>query len=50
MECGPGYKLMSELFYEDEKCGLIEIDYISIIDPWMPIRKRSPYKEIFKVK
>lgn len=50
MERGAGYKVVSETFYEDEKCGLMEIDFLKFNDPWMPVQKRSPYKEIFKVK
>ncbi|XP_026475937.1 glutamate receptor ionotropic, NMDA 1-like [Ctenocephalides felis] len=49
MERGAGYKVVSETFYEDEKCGLMEIDFLKFNDPWMPVQKRSPYKEIFKV-
>lgn len=33
-ESGVGYKIISETFYEDEKCGLKEIKYLDVIDPW----------------
>lgn len=49
-ERGVGYKIVSETFYEHEKCGLMEIDFLSFTDPWMPVQKYSPYKEIFKIK
>ena len=50
MEVSPGYKLMEETFYEHEKCGITEIDFINMIDPWLAIAKNSPYKEILKAK
>lgn len=49
MEGGIGYKVMSETFYEHEKCGLIEIAYLQVTEPWYAIRKNSSYKELFKV-
>ncbi|XP_026479248.1 probable glutamate receptor [Ctenocephalides felis] len=48
VERSKGYKVVSETFYEDEKCGLIEIDYLAFLDPYVPIQKRSPYKEMIK--
>lgn len=48
-ERGVAYKIIEDTFYEHEKCGLIEIDYMSQIEPWIPIQKHSPYKEIIKV-
>lgn len=50
MEASPGYKLVEDTFYEHEKCGLTEIDFLNVIDPWYAISKNSPYKEILKVK
>lgn len=50
MEVSPGYKMIEETFYEHEKCGLKEIDYLNLDDPWFGIPKNSPFKEIFKVK
>ncbi|KOB73913.1 Ionotropic receptor, partial [Operophtera brumata] len=35
MELNPGYRLIQETFQEDEKCDLVEIDYINEIDPWI---------------
>ena len=48
MELGIGYKLMSETFYEDEKCGLREIKFLQVTNPWYAIRKNSSYLELFK--
>lgn len=48
-ERGVAYKVIEDTFYEHEKCGLIEIDYLSQIEPWLPMQKHSPYKEIIKV-
>ncbi|XP_055699183.1 glutamate receptor 3-like [Phlebotomus papatasi] len=44
-----GYKLIEETFYESEKCGLMEIEYLQFTDPWFSIQKNSPYKEVMKV-
>lgn len=49
MEPGVGYKIISETFYEDEKCGLKEIKYLEVIDPWYAIQKNSSYMEMFKI-
>lgn len=49
-EKGIGYKYIKDTFYEHEKCGLIEISYLRVIDPWYVIPKHSPYKEIIKVR
>lgn len=49
MEVGVGYKIVSELFQEDEKCGLQEIQYLQVVDPFYAIQKNSPYKELFKI-
>nr|WJJ63351.1 ionotropic receptor 75s [Pachyrhinus yasumatsui] len=49
METGSGYKLVSETFREDEKCGLQEIPYLQVVDPWFAIQKNSSYKEMLKI-
>lgn len=49
MEVGVGYKILLETFQEDEKCGLQEIQYLQVIDPFYAIQKNSSYKEMFKV-
>lgn len=49
-ETGIGYNIVKRKFKEHEKCGLFEINYMEVIDPWFVIRKNSPYKEIMKVK
>ncbi|KAL0870087.1 hypothetical protein ABMA27_006247 [Loxostege sticticalis] len=49
MELNPGYRLIQETYHEDEKCDLVEIDYINEIDPWLPGQKRSPFKDLFKI-
>lgn len=49
MEVGVGYKILLELFQEDEKCGLQEIQYLQVVDPFYAIQKNSSYKELFKV-
>ncbi|XP_060528319.1 uncharacterized protein LOC132703210 [Cylas formicarius] len=49
METGAGYKLVGEIFMEHEKCGLQEISYLQVIDPWLAIQKNSSYKEMLKI-
>lgn len=50
MELNPGYRLIQETFQEDEKCDLVEIDYINENDPWVPGQKRAAHKDLFKIK
>lgn len=49
-ELATGYKNVKDTFYEHEKCGLVEIEYLQVLNPWHGIPKHSPYKEIFKVR
>nr|QIJ45769.1 ionotropic receptor [Glyphodes pyloalis] len=49
METGVGYKFVGKYFNEGEKCGLQEIQYLQVIDPWLAVRKHTPYKEMFKI-
>lgn len=50
MELGTGYKLIKDTFFEHEKCDFIEIQYITTTTVWVTSQKRSPYKEIFKIR
>ena len=50
MEEASGYSIMEETYFEHEKCELVNIEYIKFSDPFIAIRKGSPYKEILKVK
>lgn len=50
MEIGNGYRQIQKTFYENEKCGLIQIPFLTAIYPWYGIQKHSPYKEILKTK
>uniref|UniRef100_A0A182NM91 Ionotropic glutamate receptor C-terminal domain-containing protein n=1 Tax=Anopheles dirus TaxID=7168 RepID=A0A182NM91_9DIPT len=49
VEQGVGYKVMSETYQEDEKCGLQEIQYLQVVDPYYAIQKNSSYKEMVKI-
>ncbi|XP_035786602.1 ionotropic receptor 75a-like [Anopheles albimanus] len=49
VEQGVGYKVISETYQEDEKCGLQEIQYLQVIDPYYAIQKHSPFKEHIKI-
>lgn len=44
------YKIMEDSFYEHEKCELVNIEFLKFSDPFLSIKKRSPYKEIVRVK
>lgn len=48
-ETGAGYKLISETFNEDEKCGLVEMGFLQMIDPYYVVQKNSTYKELIKI-
>lgn len=50
IELGSAYKTVEETFYEHEKCGIIEIDYLGVEYPWMIMEKRTRLKEIIKIK
>lgn len=49
MELGVGYKIVGETFQEDEKCGIQEIQYLQVVDPYYAVQKNSSYKELFKI-
>lgn len=49
METGVGYKFVGKYFNEGEKCNLKEIQYLQVIDPWLAVRKSTPYKEMYKI-
>ncbi|KAF9424006.1 hypothetical protein HW555_000715, partial [Spodoptera exigua] len=49
METGVGYKFVGKYFNEGEKCGLREIQYLQVIDPWLAVRKDTPFREMFKI-
>lgn len=47
---GQGYDEVERTFFENEKCGLVEIPFLGPVDTWTVIQKQSPYREILKVK
>lgn len=49
MELGAGYKIVSETFFEHEKCTLKELQFYELIDPWYAIEKNSSLNEIIKI-
>lgn len=49
-DLGTGYNEIKRTFLEREKCGIIEIPYSYMKNPWFAIQKRSHLKEIIKVK
>ncbi|XP_039444181.1 ionotropic receptor 75a-like [Culex pipiens pallens] len=49
VELGVGYKVISETYQEDEKCGLQEIEYLNIIDPYYAVQKNSSFREIVRL-
>lgn len=49
IERGIGYRYIKDTFFENDKCGLVEIPFLRVVDPWYGVPKHSPFKEIFKV-
>lgn len=49
-EIGATYRLVENTFNEYEKCGLVEIEFLGMTEPWIVIQKNSAYKEIIKIK
>ncbi|XP_011705678.1 PREDICTED: uncharacterized protein LOC105460888, partial [Wasmannia auropunctata] len=47
-EIGVVYQLMQNTYFEEEKCGLTEIDFLNVLYPLFVIQKQSPYLEIIK--
>lgn len=47
---GSGYHEIERTFFENEKCGIVEISFLGNVDTWSVIQKQSPFKEILKVK
>ncbi|KDR13328.1 hypothetical protein L798_12953 [Zootermopsis nevadensis] len=49
-ELGPGYKIISDIFLEEEKCGLQTITcFVDFVDPWISVSKQTPFKEIMSI-
>lgn len=44
------YYVIEKTYFEHEKCELVNIEHLRISDPYLVIKKRSPLKEILKVK
>ncbi|XP_059057910.1 ionotropic receptor 75a-like [Achroia grisella] len=49
MPLNQGYRLIQKTYQENEKCDLVEIDYINEVEPWLPGQRRSPFKDLFKI-
>nr|AII01128.1 ionotropic receptor [Dendrolimus kikuchii] len=45
----PVYRRVEETFLETEKCDLMEIDFLGSFDPFVPVKKDSPYLELLRV-
>lgn len=45
----PVNEISVETFEEHEKCGLQEIQFLQVSDPWMAIQKNTSYKEMLKI-
>lgn len=50
IETGPAYKHMAKTFMPNEKCGLVVIKFFGESDTYHAFQKRSPFKEMFKVR
>lgn len=49
VELTNGYKIVSDTFMEHQKCGLKELEFFHLTEPWLGVQKNSAYKEIFKI-
>uniref|UniRef100_A0A182NHU3 Ionotropic glutamate receptor C-terminal domain-containing protein n=1 Tax=Anopheles dirus TaxID=7168 RepID=A0A182NHU3_9DIPT len=49
VEEGVCYKLISETFQEEEKCGLQELNYLNMIDPYYGVQKNSSFGEHVRI-
>uniref|UniRef100_A0A336M018 CSON005455 protein n=1 Tax=Culicoides sonorensis TaxID=179676 RepID=A0A336M018_CULSO len=45
----PIYREIQQTFFEEEKCGLNQMEYLEIIEPYQAVQKNSPIKEMAKV-
>nr|ARO70293.1 antennal ionotropic receptor 75p [Dendrolimus punctatus] len=45
----PVYRRVEETFLETEKCDLMEIDFLGSFDPFVPVKKDSPFLELLRV-
>nr|WPO56515.1 ionotropic receptor [Leucinodes orbonalis] len=45
----PVYRRIEETFHEMEKCDLAEVDFLNGFDPFIPVKKDSPYIELLRV-
>ncbi|ETN65970.1 ionotropic glutamate receptor-invertebrate [Anopheles darlingi] len=49
VELGVCYRLISDTFQEEEKCGLQEVEYIKVIDPYYAVQKNSSFREPVRI-
>ncbi|XP_053664082.1 ionotropic receptor 75a-like [Anopheles marshallii] len=49
VERGVCYKLISETFQEEEKCGLQEMEYLKVIEPYYAVQKNSSFREPVRI-
>lgn len=49
METPVGYRVVSKLYDESEKCDLREVSFADIAFPYATCRKNSPYKEALRI-
>ncbi|CAH0401115.1 unnamed protein product [Chilo suppressalis] len=45
----PVYRRIEKTFQEKEKCDLQEVDLVNGFDPFIPVKKDSPYLELLRV-
>lgn len=49
METPLGYRIVSKLYDEGEKCDLREVMFANIAFPYATCRKNTPFREAFSV-
>lgn len=49
MECPVGYRVVSRLYDEGEKCDLREIAFADMKNPYATVQKNSPFREALRI-
>lgn len=49
MECPVGYRVVTRLYNEGEKCDLREIAFANMKNPYSTVQKNSPFREALRI-
>lgn len=51
VDTGPGYKIINDIYEENEKCTLQDINIWGFnTNPWVGIAKKTPYKKLLAIR